>query len=266
MYSWRPMMNSKNPYQQYEELFEGWPDVYAMTVRGEHGLRVAGRHPTPDNYKKANNLSLAAAVTSGAFLAWCFYVIYPDVKYNEQYDAASWAVILALAWGFVSMGAWLFFTGKRSLKTTIVFISPNHIQINGRDYDAKVQHKFTMALHRRAKEEERAEELAEKRAAQRGTRPVWRHFRYYRDSYHIFFEYLGQRILVTDIYKEEHAEKFLRGLLAADKTVHQEKAVFATNANTHMRTSSNAYESDTEESPGARAERQGYLGKRPALD
>jgi len=156
----------------------------------------------------------------------------------------------------------------KSQKPTVVAISPNFIQIGERVYEAKVQHKFTMDLHRRAKEEERAEELAEKRAAQRGARPVWRHLRYYRDSYHVYLEYIGQRILVTDVYSEEGAEKLLRALMAVDRIVHQEKTVFATNTNASggSHEPRTPYTSDIEESPGARAERQSYLGKRPALD
>jgi len=258
---------NNNPYQKYEALFEDWPLAQALPVQDEQGMRIACMHSTPDKYKMAHNLTLAAVAALGAFFAWCFYVIYTDVQYNEQYDAQSWAWALIGSWMFFSFLAWRTLIG-RALATTKVSISPNYIEINGRVYDAKVQHKFTMDLHRRAMEEERAEELAERRAQQRGTRPVWRHFRYYRDSYQIYLEYLGQRTLVADVYGTENAQRLLRGLTAMDRIVHQEKTVFATNAN--ARTGSNGprtlYGLDIEESPGARAERQGYLGKRPALD
>ena len=260
-------MNSKNPYRKYESLFEGWPDVHALTERGEHGLRVAGRHFTPENVKRADALCLMVVFLWGALVGWIYYIQYPYLKYGlSSYDVETGAELAILAWVFLSGVTYLLRQYRPPLKETVVFISPNHIFINGRGYDAKVQHKFTMGLHRRAKEEERAEELAEKRAAQRGTRPVWRHLRYYRDSYHIFLEYLGQRILVTDIHNEEHAEKLLRALIAADRIVHKEKTVFATNTNAKMRIGTNTYESDIEESPGARAERQEYFGKRPSLD
>jgi len=53
-----------------------------------------------------------------------------------------------------------------------------------------------------------------------------------------------------------------------DRIVHKEKTIFATNANTIASTGAgiNDYTSYTEESPGARAERLGYLGKRPTLE
>ena len=71
----------------------------------------------------------------------------------------------------------------------------------------------------------------------------------------IYFEYLGQRILVTDIYRPESAEKLLRALNAVDKIIHNEKAVFAGKVN------------DEESTEGSAEARQaGYFGTRPALD
>ena len=256
-----------NPYQKYEALFEDWPLAQALPVRDEYGMRIAVMHATPDKYKMAHNLTLVSVAVLGAFFAWCFYSIYPDVQYYERYGAEFWAWALTGSWMLMSFFAWRTFI-DRALATTKVSISPNYIEINGRVYDAKVQHNFTMDLHRRAMEEERAEELAERRAQQRGTRPVWRHFRYYRDSYQIYFEYLGQRTLVTDVYGTENAERLLRGLTAMDRIIHKEKTVFAANTNAHSGSNgpSTLYGYDLEESPGARSERQGHLGKRPALD
>ena len=248
-------MSSKNPYRKYEGLFEGWPGVHALTERGEHGLRVAGRHFTPENVKRADALCLMVVFLCGALVGWIYYTQYPYLKYGlSSYDVETGAELAIAVWVLLSSITCYYLKIMRPpQKETVVFISPNHILIGGRSYDAKVQHKFTMGLHRRAKEEERAEELAEKRAAQRGTRPVWRHLRYYRDSYHIFLEYLGQRILVTDIHNEEHAEKLLRALIAADRIVHQEKTVFA---NTQQEANENS----------AVQRQSDYFGTRPALD
>jgi hypothetical protein len=253
------MMNSKNPYQKYEDLFEGWPLVTASTVRGEHSLRVAGKHNTPDRLKRTSDLTLCAMVGYGALLAFCLYAERFNIEYNETYNPQTWLEVAVVVWVMLTGCTYLFLSMKAE-KATVVGISPNFIQIGERVYDAKVQHKFTMDLHRKAKEEERAEALAEKRASQRGARPLWRHLRYYRESYHIYLEYLGQRILVTDIHNEEYAQKLLRALIAADRIVHQEKTVFATNANESIASNEPRmpYASDIERSPGARAERRGY--------
>ena len=245
-------MDSKNPYEKYEALFEKWPSVFAELVQGEHGMRVSGWHETPEDLEGASVLNFCARVVLGALLVCCLIAVHPYLKHNEYFGTTTCAMLAFIAWITLSVLTYRFLH-KRLLKKTVVLISPSHIQIGEKVYDAKIQHKFSMDLHRKAKEEADAE----LRMQQRG--PGYadtRHSRYYRDSYHIFLEYLGQRILVTDIYEEEKAEKLLRALTAVDKIVHKEKTVFASNSNT----------SDKEESPGARAEREEYFGKRPALD
>ena len=260
-------MSSKNPYEKYETLFEGWPGVQAYPVRGEHGMRVAGKHNTPDRLKRALNLSLCAAIGYGALFAFCLYAEKYNIEYSERFNPQMWPELAVVVWVMLSLSTYMFLRAKAE-KVTVVGIAPNFIQIGGNFYDARVQHNFTMALHKKAKEEERKEAHAERRAQQRGTNTVFTgHLsRYYRDSYHIFLEYLGQRILVTDIHNEEHAEKLLRALIAADRIVHKEKTVFANSSNANVRTGTNTYESDIEESRGARAERREYFGKRPTLE
>ena len=259
--------NFDNPYKKYEYLLEDWPGGFAWPVQDEHGMCISCSHATPDKIKRARNLTLAFVIGYGAFFAYCFYFAYPDLKYRDEYGLQFVGSILLGLWLLMSFVGWFGFH-RRAVEPTKVAISPNHIEIGNQVYDARVQHRFTMDLHRRAREEERAEEYAERRAAQRGSGFVWRPLRCYRDSYHIFLEYLGQRILVTDVYGEENAESLLRGLTAMDRIVHKEKTVFATNANTiaSTRAGIDDYTSDTEESPGARAERLGYLGKRPTLE
>ena len=259
-------MNS-NPYKNYEAIFEEWPLVTASPVRGEHGMRVAGKHNTPDRLKRALDLSLCAAIGYGALFAFCLYAENPYIQYNERFNTQTWAELAVIVWTMLSFFTYMFLSARAG-KVTVVGIAPNFIQIGGNVYDARVQHNFTMSLHKKAKEEERKEAHAERRAQQRGQNTVFAgHLqRYYRDSYHIFLEYLGQRILVTDIHNEEHAEKLLRALIAADRIVHKEKTVFATNANANVKIGTNTYESDIEESRGARAERREYFGKRPTLE
>lgn len=245
-------MSSKNPYAQYETLFEGWPSVHAWSVRGENGMRVAGWHNTPDRSKRADSLSFMAMIGWAALIGFCFYTAYPGIKHNNQWGPEFWAMVAVLAWIVLSFVTYCVLC-RRASKATIVCLSPSFIQIGEKVYDARVQHKFSMDIHRKAKEE--ADE--ELRAQQRGPEYAdTRHTKYYRNAYHIYLEYLGQRRLVTDISGEENAEKLLRALMAVDKVVHKEKTVFAVNSNMP----------NTEEFPGARSEREDYFGARPALD
>ena len=252
MYFMEPVMSSKNPYEKYLSLFEKWPQVTASPVQSEDGMRVAGWHNTPDGAKRASVRGFWAMIVWGASLGYCLLAAHPHLRHNEYFGMKTCAALAVIIWAILSFLTY-FVLDERSLKKTVVCISPRFIQIGEKVYDALVQHKFTMDLHRKAKEE--ADE--ELRVQQRGPAHAdTRHPRYYRDGYHIFLEYLGQRIPVTDVYKEETAEKLLRALTAVDKIVHKEKTVFAGNSNTP----------NTEESTGARSERQDYFGRRPALD
>jgi hypothetical protein len=237
-------MIAQNPYKKYESAFEGWPDVRAMKVHGENGMVVGGRHFTPERDKGLDALTVFWAIFWGVIIALAF-------RNNKD---AIWDQ--AEAWTMAACGLWaaLIWFSRLTFrpylqKPTVVYFSPRHIQIGQRVYDASLQHKFSMDIHRKAADEADAE----LRAQQRGKSHV-RHFKYYRKSFHIYFEYLGQKILVTDISNPEHSEKLLRALVAVDKIMHKEKTVFAANAN-------------TEDAAGSYEQKSGaYFGKRPALD
>lgn len=240
-------MTSENPYQKYERLFEDWPWVKAQDVQGEHGMKVSGWHETPDGLKSAHMRSFLVNVLWFALIGYGFHAEFHKIRLHAGlWACAGFALWIVLA--FVSR----FILEYRAMKGTAVYFSPSHIKIGQKIYDAKVQHKFSMDVHRKAKEE--ADD--ELRVQQRG--PGYadtRHKRYYREAHHIFFEYLGQRILITDIAEEEKAEKFLRALVAVDRIVHQEKSVFAANANTEERGEA-----------AVETRQADYFGQRPALD
>lgn len=240
-------MNSENPYKKYEALFERWPGVRAAQVGGENGMRVAGYHYTPGRTKMADALTIMVAVFWAGLLGMCFYTQY----FRIWQDAEMWAAIAVGVWMLLTFASFLIIT-SRSSKATIVYFSPSHIQIGQKTYDARVQHKFSMDIHRKAKEEADAELRAQQRNPKNAS---IRHKKYYRDAFHIFFEYLGQRILVTDISTEEGAEQFLRALDAVDRIMHKEKTVFVANTNT---------EDPAETVTDAR--QVDYFGKRPAMD
>lgn len=240
-------MTAQNPYKKYETAFEGWPSVAARRVRGENGMQVGCRHFTPDRQKTADMLTVLAALVWGAGLAACFYVRRYDIAGQEEL----WTAVACALWVALVAGS-RFLIRPYLEKTTIVLFSPSHIQIGHRVYDTRLQHKFSMELYRKAADEADAE----LRAQQRGQgRAHVRHFKYYRKAFHIYFEYLGQKILVTDISNPEYAEKLLRALNAVDRIVHKEKTMFAANVNAEEPAADSTEERQVE-----------YFGRRPALD
>lgn len=239
-------MNSENPYKKYESLFEGWPIVGAQEVRGEQGMKVSGWHYTPDGLKRAHAWAFAASIFWLALIVFCFFAEFHRIR-DHAWLWAGGAFSLWRLLAFFSRSV----LERRSLKGTAVYFSPSCIQIAGKVYDPRVQHKFSMDVHRKAKDEADAE----LREQQRG--PGYadtRHKKYYRDAFQIYLEYLGQRILIADIYDDELAEKFFRALVAVDRIIHKEKTVFAANANT---------EAPAEDAETRQAD---YFGQRPALD
>ena len=242
---------NQNPYEKYIPLFEKWPPVTAASVQGEPGLRVSGWHETPDGAKWASKWGFRAMLYWGVSLAYCLIAARHSLSHHEYFGMKTCAGLVFILWAVLSVLTDIVFD-IRAEKATIVLLSPSFIQIGGKVYDARVQHKFTMDLHCKAKEEADAE-LQEQQSGKDNAHV--RHARYYRDSYHICFEYLGQRIVVADIYGEEKTEKFLRALAAVDKIVHKEKTVFAANANVQDAQASEA-----------RVEPRDYFGVRPSLD
>ena len=242
-------MKSENPYKKYVHLFEGWPDVYPWKVQGEHGMRVAGKHSTPCRLKKANNLSLAAVIAYAVILGLLFRA---EFDWIRDHNPEAWAAGAIALFAFLSLFTYAALDVRAAEKPTAVYLSPSFIKIGEKVYDARVQHKFSMDVHRKAKEEADAELRAQQREPKNAS---IRHKKYYRDAFHIYFEYLGQRILVTDISTEEVAEKLLRALVAVDRIMHKEKTIYAANTNTEE-----PAETATE------ARQVDYFGKRPALD
>ena len=238
-------MSSENLYKKYEPLFEDWPCVKALDVRGEHGMKVSGWHETPDRIRAAHTRAFIAKVFWLALIGFCFYTEFHQIRHHVG------------LWAGVAVGVWIllalvsrFILEYRAMKGTAVILSPSHIQIGEKVYDARVQHKFSMDVHKKAKKEA-DDELREQQSGPRYADV--RHKKYYRDAFHIYLEYLGQRILVTDISEEEKAEQFLRALVAVDRIIHKEKTVFAANAEDPAETATETRQAD-------------YFGTRPALD
>ena len=170
-------MSSKNPYAKYESVFEIWPRVQAWTINGEYGLRVAGMHDTPARRKTADRLGVLAAILWAVLIGLAIHV----EMFRIGNNLGPW-----IAAGFGLWAALAFFTSVLFLsyaeKPTIVLFSPNLIQIGEKTYDARIQHKFSMDVHKKSKDE--ADE--ELRAQQRGAgQAALRHSKYYRESFHI---------------------------------------------------------------------------------
>lgn len=82
-------------------------------------------------------------------------------------------------------------------------------------YDRTLTHRFLMMKHDSAREERQNHDLRIRRAQARGR--IISPKRYYEDSFHIVFEYLGQRIDIATVYEQKHAMAVAARLKACDK-------------------------------------------------
>jgi hypothetical protein len=84
-------------------------------------------------------------------------------------------------------------------------------------YNRHLEHSFALYRHDQAEEEMILQDLRVRKAAAKGS--IIKAERYYADSYHLVFEYLGQRIDVMDIYRKKDAQRILNRLSACDAVV-----------------------------------------------
>ena len=82
-------------------------------------------------------------------------------------------------------------------------------------YDRKLPHRFALVLHDKTQDEKDAHDLAVRQGQAHGQ--VIAPKRYYTDSYHLSFEYLGQRNDVLTVYGHKEALEILARLKACDE-------------------------------------------------
>ena len=90
---------------------------------------------------------------------------------------------------------------RKSLRRNVhMVITAEEFRFRGwagwRSFDRKLQHRFALILHDKARRERDRHELEERKAQQ--SKKIIKKRRYYQDSYHLAFEYVGQRNDVSD--------------------------------------------------------------------
>jgi hypothetical protein len=83
--------------------------------------------------------------------------------------------------------------------------------------DRALPHKLSLKIHDLARQERDQHELEVEKARKRGK--IVQPRRYYQDSYHFFYELLGQRNDITEIYGQPEAQAVLTRLRAIDDVI-----------------------------------------------
>jgi hypothetical protein len=105
-----------------------------------------------------------------------------------------------------------------SRNTTVVF-TPTEFRVKVKNrwlvYDRTLTHRFIMLRHDLAPHETERREVVTRRAAHRGQFISPR--RYFAESFHIVFEYMGHRHDILDVYDQTRAAAVLARLKACDE-------------------------------------------------
>ena len=179
---------------------------------GDMAFRVKPLVLTPERVKLARFL---AGLSTFGLMVGGFYAL------TDKPDVTIWlwlAILLGPVLAFPLLnGFWQssFYITIEIILTTdqFKFRSQGRWQI----YDRRLPHKFALILHDKTQAEKDANELAVRQGQAHGQ--VIAPKRYYGDSFHLSFEYLGQRNDVLTVYGHKEALEILNRLKACDEVL-----------------------------------------------
>ena len=202
-------MNPTRP--EVRHPFEGKPATREVTDdNGNVHFEVTAAVLTPLGAKVADELALWTAGAVAALLI--LHVMNHDPTLPTLLLAASaWFLhpVFKLAW-------------RKSLRRSVqMVITAEEFRFRGwggwRSFDRKLQHRFALILHDKARRERDRHELEERKAQQ--SKKIIKKRRYYQESYHLAFEYIGQRNDVATIYGRPEAQAVLARLKGVDEVM-----------------------------------------------
>ncbi len=191
--------------------FDGKPETHEVAdENGNPEFQVSARVLTPLRAKIADELALWTTVAVPALLV--LYVMNHDPSLPKLVFAAATLFlrpVFELAW-------------RKSLKRTLkMVITAEQFRFRTwrgwRTFDRHLQHRFALILHDKARQERDKHELEERTAQQR--KRVIKKRRYYQDSYHLSFDYVGQRNDVVTIYGRPEAQAVLARMRGVDEVI-----------------------------------------------
>ncbi len=190
--------------------FDGEPYTFPMLGTGEPSMRVMICEITPEGAKRADGLT-----TFLILILFLFSIFILSVFHTA--NGFIWlAGIIAPLFTRGSLNNYLY---KSFRETTEVVFTPTEFRIK-RDsewliYDRTITHSFRMMKHDLARQE--CEQIERKIRRDQLNKTVAAHKRYFDESYHILFTYMGQRIDILTIYDEKRASAVDARLKACDK-------------------------------------------------
>lgn len=190
--------------------FEGKPETrQIIDQNGRVRFEIEARELTPWRAKIVDALAtFFALVLTSVF-------VYAGFKYPEE----CWVYIFLAPFMPFLFGAMFRLGLTKSLrKQTLLVVSTNEFAVQkGQQwlkFDRRIDHRFSLLPHDKAKKETEDNEFAVRLAQSKGR--VVRKKRYFGESFHLTYEYLGQRNDIAVIFGRKEALAVLTRLKACD--------------------------------------------------
>jgi hypothetical protein len=189
--------------------FEGYPETREETdENGNPRFRVTAKVQTPLRAKIADKLG--AAIAAAGTVASVVYVM--------DHNLPLIALLSGVAIWFLRPGFEKLCREALRRKAEMVLTAGEFSfrTWTGRwiVFDRAQPHSFTLRLHDLAKQERDQHEFQVLKAQQ--IKKIVQPRRYYQDSYHLIYEFLGQRNDITQIYSQPEAQAVQKRLRAID--------------------------------------------------
>ncbi len=198
---------------QYRSPFEGAPRTKIITAKdGHRAFIVKARYLTPWRFKLTRFCSNTTAFV--VMVTTCWWLA-------EHPESPDWSILVALIAPWLLWSLWfgtfrLIFSRAKRIKLSEETVEAGRFLGKVR-FDRKLDHKFALLPHDSAKIEQIKHGLAIQKEAARGRAiaklPV------YGNSFHLSFDYLGQRNDLMTIYGQEEALRILTRLIACDEVL-----------------------------------------------
>ncbi len=194
--------------------FDGKPTTtFKVDKNGQKTVTVTARALTPDRLRMVHGLS---GLTFFPLLIVSWVYGYETL----EKPLPDWAVVVGLALPIPIIVIVYYFWVGLLKKTTVVEFTPSQFRIKKltgwKTYDRMIDHQFGALDHDLAEQEQLKEQEATIEAQLSKKQPE-KTSRYYRESSHIVFVYMGQRVDIATVHGKKDMQKILYRLNAVDE-------------------------------------------------
>ncbi|MCP8685950.1 hypothetical protein [Marinobacterium sedimentorum] len=202
-------MKNEVRIMQVRSPFDGFPETHQYEKDGKLTFTVKPRILTPLAAKTADLLTAASL----CFWGFGLFISAEDQAINNLWG---WLLYWGSLFALYPVFRWLWQSMLKTEKTLVLDADEFRVGgiFSGAGYNRKLAHSFALIRHDKTKVEQMQHEYEVRKASAQGK--VIMKKPYYAESFHLIFEYMGQRNDVLDIYGHKEALAVVTRLKAID--------------------------------------------------